>query len=165
MTEQEYIEQRLDDQEQWYSKKSSWSQRWYKRLRALEIVLAASVPFFSSLIVSKDMAFMTYVVSALAFVIAAVSGLMGMEKFQENWVDYRAAAETLKREKFLFLTKSAPYDGPDPFHMLVQRVEEILARENATWQGYMLQAAGQGAQPAGVEAPAKPLPSGSAKDS
>jgi hypothetical protein len=164
MTEQEYIEQRLDDQEQWYSKKSSWNQRWYKRLRFIEIVLAAGVPFFTSLI-SKDMAFMTYVVSALAFVIAAVSGLMAMEKFQENWVDYRSAAETLKREKFLFLTKSAPYDGPDPFHTLVQRVEEILARENATWQGYMLQTAGQGPAPPAVGIPAKPLPPGSANES
>jgi hypothetical protein len=161
MTDQEYIEQRLDDQQQWYSKKSSWNQKWYKRLRVIEIVLAAGIPFFTSLI-NKDMSFMTYVVSALAFVIAAVSGLIAMEKFQENWVDYRNAAETLKREKFLFLTKAAPYDGPDPFHALVQRVEEILARENATWQSYMQQTAGQGAQAAAVGAPGK---EGSAKES
>jgi Protein of unknown function (DUF4231) len=146
MTEQEYIEQRLDDQQQWYSKKSSWNQTWYKRLRVVEIVLAVSVPFFTSLI-NQNMQSMTYVVSALAFVIAAVSGLIALEKFQENWVDYRSAAETLKREKFLFLTKTAPYDGPDPFHNLVQRVEEILAKENATWQGY-IQQTGEGGQPA-----------------
>ena len=162
MTDQEYIEQRLDDQQQWYSTKSSWNQKWYKRLRVIEIVLAAGVPFFTSLI-NKDMSFMTYVVSALAFVIAAVSGLIAMEKFQENWVDYRNAAETLKREKFLFLTKTAPYDGPDPFHTLVQRVEEILARENATWQGYMQQTAGQGAQAVGARG--KELVPGSAKES
>ncbi|HVO49191.1 MAG TPA: DUF4231 domain-containing protein [Steroidobacteraceae bacterium] len=164
MTEQEYIEQRLDDQERWYSNKSAWNQRWYKRLRVIEIVLAAGVPFFTSLI-GKDMPFMTYVVSAFAFVIAAVSGLMAMERFQENWVDYRSAAETLKREKFLFMTKSAPYDGADPFHTLVQRVEEILARENATWQGYMLQTAGQGQAPPAVGTPGKPLPPGSEKGS
>jgi len=152
MTEQEYIEQRLDDQQQWYSKKSSWNQEWYKRLRVIEIVLAASVPFFTSLI-NKDMSFMTYVVSGLAFVIAAVSGLIAMEKFQENRMDYRNAAETLKREKFLFLTKTAPYDGPEPFHTLVQRVEEILSKENATWQGYMQQTGRQSAQAAAKGAP------------
>ncbi len=157
MTEQEYIEQRLDDQQQWYGKKSSWNQQWYKRLRVIEIVLAAGIPFFTSLI-NKDMSFMTYVVSALAFIIAAVSGLIAMEKFQENWVDYRSAAETLKREKFLFLTKTAPYDGPDPFHTLVQRVEEILARESATWQGYMQQTGGQSAQAAVIGASERPSP-------
>jgi hypothetical protein len=156
MTEQEYIEQRLDDQEQWYSTKSSWNQKWYKRLRVIEVVLAAGIPFFTSLI-NKDMSFMTYVVSALAFIIAAVSGLIAMEKFQENWVDYRSAAETLKREKFLFLTKTAPYDGPDPFHTLVQRVEEILAKESATWQGYMQQTGGQGTQASARGAPGQQL--------
>jgi hypothetical protein len=164
MTEQEYVKQRLDDQAQWYSDKSKWNQRWYKRLRVIEIVLAAGVPFFTSLI-AKDMAFMTYVVSALAFVIAAVAGLMTMGKFQENWVDYRGAAETLEREKFLFLTKSAPYDGPDPFHMLVQRVEATLAQEKETWQGYMLQTAGQGPATRAAGTPGGPLPPEPAKAS
>jgi hypothetical protein len=50
VTEQEYIEQRLNDQQEWYSRKASWNQTWYKRLRIVEIVLAAGVPFFSSLI-------------------------------------------------------------------------------------------------------------------
>jgi hypothetical protein len=141
MTEAEYIEQRLDDQQKWYSAKAAWNQHWYKRLRVLEIVIAAGIPFFTSLI--KDVQPMTYVVSGLAFIIAAISGLIAMQKFQENWTDYRSAAETLKREKFLFLTGTAPYDGPDPYHMLVQRVEEILAKENATWQSYMQQSGGQ----------------------
>lgn len=144
MTEQEYIEQRLDDQEQWYSKKSVWNQRWYKRLRVVEIILAAGVPFLTSLI-KLDFPFMIYVVSAIAFVIAAVSGLIALQKFQENWVDYRSAAETLTREKYLFLTKTAPYDGPDPFHALVQRVEEILSKENSAWQAYTQQPVGHAA--------------------
>jgi len=158
MTEQEYIEQRLDDQEQWYSRKSAWNQKWYKRLRVVEIVLAAGVPFLSSLI-TRDSLFMTYVVAAIAFVIAAVSGLIALQKFQENWVDYRGAAETLKREKFLYLTKTAPYDSPDPFPVLVQRVEEILSKENSAWQGYMQQPVGRPTVAAvpGQQTPAAPV--------
>jgi hypothetical protein len=154
MTEQEYIEQRLDEQTDWYGKKSAWNQKWYRRLRVMEMVLAAGIPFLTSLI-NKDIVFMTYVVSAVAFVIAAVSGLMTMEKFHENWVDYRSTAETLKREKFLFRTKTAPYDGLDPFHTLVHRVEEILGKENATWQGYIQQSAEQGATGQAVAATGK----------
>jgi hypothetical protein len=150
MTEREYIEQRLDDQEKWYNQKSVWNQKWYKRLRVVEIVLAAGIPFFTSLI-NKDFPQMTYVVSAIAFVIAAVSGLIALQKFQENWVDYRSAAEALKREKFLFMTKTAPYDGPDPFHALVQRVEDLLSKENLAWQAYSQQQAGQAAAAAQPE--------------
>ena len=159
MTEQEYIEQRLDDQERWYSQKSAWNQSWYKRLRVVEIVLAAGVPFFTMLI-NNAFPFMTYVVGAIAFVIAAVSGLIALQKFQENWVDYRSAAETLKREKFLYLTKTAPYDGPDPFHVLVQRVEEILSKENSAWQGFMQQPVGR---PTGAGAPGQQTPAASFK--
>jgi hypothetical protein len=33
MTEEEYIEERLNDQIIWYSKKSQTNQKWFKRLR------------------------------------------------------------------------------------------------------------------------------------
>jgi hypothetical protein len=37
----EYIEERLNDQIIWYSKKSQTNQKWFKRLRLLEIIVAA----------------------------------------------------------------------------------------------------------------------------
>ncbi len=44
---EEYIEQRLSDQINWYDRKSSTNQRWFKRLRFPEIVAAATIPFLS----------------------------------------------------------------------------------------------------------------------
>jgi Protein of unknown function (DUF4231) len=44
---EEYIEQRLNDQMGWYDGKSVTNQRWFRRLRFAEIVVAATIPFLS----------------------------------------------------------------------------------------------------------------------
>lgn len=49
MTEEEYISQRLDNQIDWYSKKNSFCQTWYKALRVVEIIAAAIIPFLSGM--------------------------------------------------------------------------------------------------------------------
>ena len=50
----------------------------------------------------------------------------------------RAAAESLRKEKFLFLTQTEPYDKDDAFHLLVQRVEALLSKENTDWAQSMM---------------------------
>jgi hypothetical protein len=52
---------------------------------------------------------------------------------QEHWIEYRATAESLRKEKFLFLTQTEPYDKDAAFHLLVQRVEALLSKENTDW--------------------------------
>jgi len=37
MKEEEYIQNRLDDQINWYSNKRQFNQKWFKRLRIVEI--------------------------------------------------------------------------------------------------------------------------------
>ena len=41
--------------------------------------------------------------------------------------------ETLKHERFLFLTRTTPYGGEDPFHLLVKRVEGLTSEEHTKW--------------------------------
>jgi hypothetical protein len=38
----------------------------------------------------------------------------------------------------LTLTQTEPYDKDDAFHLLVQRVEALLSKENADWAQSML---------------------------
>jgi len=145
MTEEEHVEKRLDEQQCWYSKKATWNQKSFRELRIIEVILAAGIPFGSSLVIQYHE--ITYVVAFVAFVIAAASGVLALYKFQDNWVEYRGTAEALKREKYLFLTRTSPYDVPDPFHMLVERVEGLLSKESAGWGSYMRQAGTQTTQP------------------
>ena len=131
MSEKEYLEQRLQDQIDWYETRSRLCQQRFKALRSLEIVTAAAIPFLSGY--SARIPHVEMVVGMMGLVIAIAAGLLGLHQYQERWMEYRSAAEALKREKFLFLTGAEPYNGPDGFAILVQRVEARLADEQNAW--------------------------------
>src|SRR6266480_2023381 len=128
---EEYIEQRLSDQINWYDRKSSTNQRWFKRLRFAEIVAAATIPFLSGF--AGNSFSIKIAIGALGVVVAVIASLLGLLQLQVHWIEYRATAESLGKEKFLFLTQTEPYDKDDAFHLLVQRVEALLSKENKEW--------------------------------
>ena len=131
MAPEEYIEQRLSDQIDWYDRKSGTNQRWFKRLRFAEIVAAAIIPFLSGF--AGNSFPIKIAIGALGIVVAAIASLLGLLQLQEHWIEYRATAESLRKEKFLFLTQTEPYDKDDAFHLLVQHVEALLSKENTEW--------------------------------
>ena len=65
--------------------------------------------------------------------VALIASLLALLRLQEHWISYRATAEALKTEKFLFVTQTQPYNTDDAFHLLVQRVEALLSKESAQW--------------------------------
>lgn len=136
ITPDEYIEQRLNDQAGWYDRKSSENQRWFKRLRFAEIVTAAIIPFLSGF--AGGSLAIKIAIGTLGVVVAVIASLLALLHFQEHWINYRATGEALKTEKFLFLTQTQPYDKEDAFHLLVQRVEALLSKENTGWMQAMM---------------------------
>lgn len=138
MSPEEYIKSRLDDQIDWYSRRSQSNQQWFKGLRIIEIILASTIPFLVSQI-TTDTPILRIAVGGMAVCIAVVSGLVSLYKFHENWIEYRTTAETLKHEKYLFLTKVPPYDNETAFHALVARVESLISKENTNWSRTMLE--------------------------
>lgn len=53
---------------------------------------------------------------------------------------YRGLTEALKREKYLFLTGTLPYDDPTTaFPRLVTACESLLSVENSHWSQQMSQ--------------------------
>jgi Protein of unknown function (DUF4231) len=151
MTEQEYVEQRLDSQAQWYDRRATTNQHCYRALRVLEVILAGSIPLFSSMVQGSPP--IGILVSVISVSIAVISGLLGLYKFQENWIEYRATAEALKHEKFMFLTRSGPYGVEPPLPILVERVEGIIAKEGTAWSGTMRQPITRGGRDEAVPAP------------
>ena len=102
LSPEEYVEQRLTDQISWYDRKSSTNQRWFKWLRFAEIVAAATIPFLSGF--AGDSFSIKIAIGALGVFVAVLASLLGLLHLQEHWIEYRATAESLTREKFLFLT-------------------------------------------------------------
>lgn len=132
MTPDEYFKDRVDDQINWYSGKSQWNQHCFKTLRIIELTFASMIPFLVHGITTESM-LLKVIVGSMGVCIAVISGLVALYKFQENWIEYRTTAETLKHEKYLFLTKSKPYDGEGCFNQFVDRIESLISKENTTW--------------------------------
>lgn len=128
---QEYIRTRVDDQIGWFNKKSQQNQFYFKWLRIVEVILATVIPFLSGHITNDNN--FEVVIGITGIAIAIITGVLAIYKFQENWVNYRIVCETLTREKFLFLTKTTPYDKPDSDKVFVKNIESILSKENDWW--------------------------------
>jgi hypothetical protein len=130
MNPEEYIQSRVNDQIEWYNNKSARNQGWFRRLRIIEIIAAALIPLLAGY---ADWDVLKIVVAALGLLIAVIAGVLGLFQFQENWTSYRVTCESLKQEKYLFLTKTDPYDKDDSFPLFVQRVEALMASEHTAW--------------------------------
>jgi hypothetical protein len=130
MNSEEYIQSRVNDQIEWYNNKSARNQAWFRRLRIIETIAAALIPLLAGY---ADWDVLKIVVAALGLLIAVIAGVLGLFQFQENWTSYRVTCESLKQEKYLFLTKTDPYDENDSFPLFVQRVEALMASEHAAW--------------------------------
>ncbi|NOX92765.1 MAG: DUF4231 domain-containing protein [Gammaproteobacteria bacterium] len=137
MKEEEYLTDRLENQINWYDHKSQFNQKWCKRLRMIEIVCASLIPLLSGL--SGSIAYSEWIIGILGVAIAMAAAAGGLYKFQENWIQYRTSAETLKHEKYLYITNSTPYSGNDKFEMLVTRIESLISKENSNWSRYVKQ--------------------------
>ena len=107
------------------------NQKWYKRLRVIEISAAAAIPFLTGFIKDETDP-LKIVIGLLGLIVVIITGIVTLYKFQENWIEYRTTSETLKHEKFLYITTSEPYNVEEKFHLLVQRVENLISKEKKT---------------------------------
>jgi len=123
---------RLEDQLAWYDAKSTYCQKWYKRLKFLQVALAVSIPVTSHL----DPGVAKWVTSIAGALIAILEAVQHMNQYSTLWVTYRSTAEHLKHEKYLFLSAAGPYKGLTNAERLVtlaERVEEQVSTEHANW--------------------------------
>ena len=136
MNEEEYLKNRVEDQIAWYDRKSATNKKLFNGLKIAEIIIALSIPFLANFIIEGNVS-MKYVIGFLGVIVAAIAGLISLMKYQENWIEYRTTAESLKHEKFLFLTKSGPYSHSAALERFVERVENLISKENSNWAQFI----------------------------
>ena len=123
---------RLNDQLDWYDKKSGDNQRRYKQIKVAQLVLAGSIPVFALV----DATWGRWITAILGASVVILEGFQQLGQYNNLWVSYRATAEQLKHEKYLFLARSGPYhglEGQDAVRLLAERVEERVSTEHAKW--------------------------------
>src|ERR1700756_3367236 len=83
---------RLEDQINWYDRKSGWNQRWFKRIKVTEIIAAALIPFLSA----GKLPHFALITAGLGVLITLLEGLLHLNQYQQNWITYRSTCESLK---------------------------------------------------------------------
>ena len=130
---QKYLKERYEDQIDWYDKKSAWNQKLYRYFQWSLIILAAITPVLVA-IAPETNRWPAVIIAAL---VSIGTTLLKTFKYQENWINYRTTCETLKKEIYYFEADIQGYEHLDKTEdkrsLFVQRVENLLSRENTMW--------------------------------
>ncbi len=134
------IMERLEDQIAWYDRKSQANQRVYKRIKIVEILAAAVIPFLAAFKLPN----LGLVTGGLGVLITVLEGMLHLNQYQQNWIAYRSTCESLKHEKYTYLGKASPYANvPDPHALLAERIESLVSQEHAKWASVQQQEPGK----------------------
>jgi hypothetical protein len=129
--------ERLEDQISWYDKKSTYNQSWFKRIKIIELIAAALIPFLAGFSTKAPQEAATYYAIAtggLGALIVLLESVQGLYQFQSNWISYRSTCEGLRHEKYLWLAKAGPYADAKEFdRLLAERIESLISTEHAKW--------------------------------
>jgi hypothetical protein len=133
MSPDDYIKNRIDDQIDWYNRKSNSNKNWFYRCNVITILCSALIPFLVGFS-SPEQAYLKYLAGAFGVIITITQGILSLKKYQENWMTYRSTAEMLQREKLLFLNGVGDFeDDAYAYKVFVMKAEQILSSENTNW--------------------------------
>lgn len=132
------IIRRLEDQIDWYDRKSRSAQRIFKRIKIVEIFAAAVIP----LLAVSNFPHGSLITAALGVLITILEGLLHLNQYQQLWSTYRSTCEALRHEKYMYLANAGLYAAAtNPRALLAERVESLVSQEHAKWSS--IQQAGQ----------------------
>ncbi|HTW50157.1 MAG TPA: DUF4231 domain-containing protein [Acidobacteriaceae bacterium] len=130
------IDARLEDQIAWYDSRSRSAQHVFKRIKIVEILAAALIPFLAGLSFRHD----KLVTAGLGVLITILEGVLHLNQYQQLWNTYRSTCEALRHEKYLYLGHAGPYAAaPNPHALLAERVESLVSQEHAQWSAIQQQ--------------------------
>jgi Protein of unknown function (DUF4231) len=137
LTPEQYISQRLEQYQGWYDKKSVSMKTKYLRMRALSVVGGSVVPVLINVPFDANLAgfsIVKVIVTVISLCVVISISLENVFHYREQWKNYRSTEQLLGHEKFYFRTRVGRYHGVSDegaFLLLVERVEEAVASENA----------------------------------
>lgn len=132
LSEKQYITERVEEQIKWYDDKSKKAQKYYKRLTYVILVSAAIIPLATNLLVNSI--WTKLFISFLGIATTLSQGIINLNDYNQNWIEYRTVCETLKKEKYMYLTQAGVYsDNEESFAFFAERVESIISQENVNW--------------------------------
>lgn len=134
MTPEEYLKDRVENQINWYDRKSIKNKKWFYLLQIIVLAMSAAVPVVSMLSIIFEEIWIRICIAILGAIVTISTGIISICQFRKNWVEYRAIAESLKYEKYLFKTTTGRYAKGDAFPVFVERIESLISKELKDWK-------------------------------
>jgi hypothetical protein len=132
---QEPTKERLEDQIDWYDRKSQRAQRRFKMLKLAQVVIAGLIPLASTFPIPE--ARFKWIIATLGLLVLMIETIQQLNQDQQNWIAYRSTCEALKHEKYLYLAAAGPYgnseNGEKRIALLAERIEGLVSQEHAKW--------------------------------
>jgi heme/copper-type cytochrome/quinol oxidase subunit 3 len=123
-----YLSTRYETAVNWYDAKSIRNKFWYYFIQTSLITLSAVTPILA-------LVELKWPTTITASVVAILTGLLKFLQLQENWLNYRAVCETLRKEFHIFNADIGDYSHAiDKQQLFVDRVENVISREHTLWQ-------------------------------
>ncbi|MEK6303920.1 MAG: DUF4231 domain-containing protein [Acidobacteriota bacterium] len=129
---EEYLNERYRPAIGYYESQATTNKRMYNRFQWSVIIISAVMPV---LVVSTNQTdYFRWAAAGLSVLLAIGTSALKAFKFQENWMNFRQIAETLKQERYFYEAEIGAYAAaPDKLALFVDRVESLISRENAIW--------------------------------
>lgn len=127
--QEKYLNERWQQQRDYYSKQSARNKRWHQSLLVFTAVGAIAVPILLNIPEVPK-----WVPTILSGLVAAATAIENVYHFGDNWRNFRQTLEMLKRERALFDAGVGPYKDPRvAFDRFVKTVEDLIAIETARY--------------------------------
>ena len=132
---QKYLKDRYYHQVNWYDVKAARNQRQYKRFQWGLIIFSALTPVMITLDWSLPyQTVLRWVPLVTSVFVAIMTAALKTFGYQENWINYRTTCETLKKEIQFYEAGISDYSSVnDKEALFVERVENLISRENTLW--------------------------------
>lgn len=118
----------------WYSKKASKLKMKYFCFKVLIIVLTGIIPIINQIPI-LSLEWKVFISTLLSSASAIAASLLVLFTIKDNWIEYRGAAELIKREVRIYAMKLYPYsDENTRDKIFIQNIENKVQSNHLKWK-------------------------------
>jgi hypothetical protein len=146
-TPEQYINDRLKQYQGWYDRKAVLCKARYLNMRKFSVVAGAIVPVLinvDGVLMFRGLSVIKVVVTVLSVLVVISVSLESVLHYREQWKNYRSTEQQLGHEHMMFMSGIGKYKelpAKEAFALFVEKVEELIASENAATLNIMTVAA------------------------
>ena len=128
-----YLKDRYFSELGYYEAKAKLNKQYCQMFQIVIIVFSVMTPIFLSI----NVEILQTGAILLSGAVAITTSVLSTFKFQENWLNYRSVAESLKKEKSFYDSKNCEYEiADDPEKLFIFKVENLISKEHDVWVNY-----------------------------